>query len=549
MRKVAIYQGVRGEKGPPGLDGVDVGDVRVDLINYPAVDVFKPNRITANVGYNWSRTSYGTIVNRYGEVESFGSDTIDNILNYSQDFNQWEDVANAWTILSNTASDPLGGTNARTMRLDADNGQSMIGLSYGVLSSGSFTASFWIRERVGSVTEISIQKDGNQPVQVIPEEVTSTWKRVSTNFAEDSSGVFYINVRGNVGIEFDIFGAQINSGAALTDYLPTFGTPASQPNTEQIYRANQNGYLIESTKQNVSLNSEDLSASTWSLAGGALSQYSGKDVFGKVDQNIKITFQSSTITLTNDLGVIAGQSYTLSAFVKVESGTVDSLILSVGGGATESIEITDDFSLGFVRVSAQIVAGANQNITISAASGENAELLITGVQLEIDLLSSYIQTNEAATTRDDDVVSIDVDGKLLSPSDPFTILFDKFETQEYIGDRFIFHNNLTGNDEFYVKFNGDLMTIKNGSTEYTLTSTNDKFELVSDGQVLTVYSNAQQLDQFNITFSSSQTASSWNIGCDNTGSNQIESFLSLFRVYNTNLTIDELRFIRGSDSE
>ena len=135
MRTLTFFLGQKGQKGPSGLDGVSADDVRESLLDNPLFAGFLPNKIS-DQNVSWSRDASATLTNRYGTLSLLGGDTISNILSYSEDFSQWTDPNNFWSIISSSESDPLGGNDARRITLDSStfpSGTNVMGIPYSMI--------------------------------------------------------------------------------------------------------------------------------------------------------------------------------------------------------------------------------------------------------------------------------------------------------------------------------------------------------------------------------------------------------------------------------
>jgi hypothetical protein len=543
MRIVNIYEGELGDSGADGINGAGVDDIGYTELANPVLDLFRNNKKSVIGDITASRASAASIIDRYGNNLYLPASTINNQLTYSEDFSQWTDIASSWTLLSTGISDPLGGSNASTIRIDKDNGQLMLGLPYSVPVSGTYTGSFWIKNNTGTVTEISIQKDANAEIQVIPIAVTGAWQRVSISYAEDANGTFYINARGTVGTTFDLFGAQVNTGSALTDYLKTTGTTVSQPFAGEVLRQNQLGALIEPQEQNLLKYSEDLSQAAWDIAGADLSTYDSIDIFGKINQNTKLTFTSTSLTVGQSATITAGQQYTLSFWIKSLTANISSIVANVGGIVSD-IDI-ENLTTDFTRVSATITAGSLQSFSASVTAESAGDIVVTGFQLEFNYLSSYTETAQFPTTRAADIVSVDYESLPLGNM-PFTVVMTLNEPFESASDKFIFSNGDA--DEFSAKISGGNFVVRNGATALSVDGSKQKYEIVSDGSTMTVYSNAETLGSVALNSPNSTIVPSLFIGCDGSA-NQLAGYLQLFKIYDKALTFNQIRCLRGSDYE
>jgi hypothetical protein len=550
MRIVNKLIGRLGTDGVNGLSGVSVSDFDYLQMTSPMSAHFLPNKIAKYIdkAVSWSRTRPATDTDRYGNLYAVGGDSIDNRLIYSEDFSQWQDPTLAWTIFATGISDPLGGSNATRINIDQDVGSIFMGLPYNVPVPGSYTGSFWIRENSGTVTEISIQKDGSSPIQVIPVTVTTSWQRVSLPYVEDVSGTFYINVRGAPGTKFDIFGAQVNTGSALTDYISTSGAVGSAANPDQFYRANELGYLIELEKENVSPWSEDLSQSTWAIADADLVAYTGADPLGNINQNIQLNSTGQNPVIKNDVTVTQGQIYTVSFFAKLLSGNIESINATCGGSA--SVEVEGVITSEWQRFSAEIEAGAAQELSIIFSNNNNSSFLVWGVQCELDALSSYIPTALTPVTRDADIVTIDVLNNMQSLANKGSVIMS-FGGNLATASGTILTNGLTGASEFTVSVSDGSLFVKVGETTRDAIIDGDFLSLswsVSEftGSLTVTYFPRTESSSLNFASSIDTINDTIYIGSNN-GSDNLSVRVKNFYFYPSETFINSVRAFIGSD--
>jgi hypothetical protein len=551
MRTLTFFLGQKGQKGPSGLDGVGSENIRSSLLDNPLFSGFLPNK-TSDQNVSWSREDSATFVNRYGDLELLGGNEISNLLSYSEDFSQWTDPNNFWSIISSGESDPLGGNNARRITLNSStfpSGTNVMGIPYSTTGTGLHTFSFWIRVESGIVEDVGVQFFTNNAVYTLNDPVTSNWQRISLtiNVASTITNVFYINVYANAGVVFDIFGAQLSNDSQVIDYVKTTGSSIDIPNPERRWRENQFGYLIENEKTNFSVFSENLLAATWTITGGNITGFSGKDPKGGINTPTQVNFTNSNCILSNDGTFSSGETYTVSFWLYNNVGTVDSVLVSLAGGSP--VPVNDIPKQGYQRIFVKCVAGGSGGVSFNMTTGSTlSKLQIFGVQAELGELSSYINTVDDIRVRSQDIVSLDYKDNFPLPSGDWTIIFDSVLEGEQSLTRYVFHNGLTGSSEFSLRFENEQAIFVNGFSISTFSLTTGKFEFVKSANQLFLYSNAELIDQQTVNQPSTAIGQTINIGCDLNQENQLEAFLSKLYVYDNPLTVDELRYFRGSDA-
>lgn len=550
MSILTFFLGEKGETGAPGLDGVSTDEVRMSLLDNPTFSGFNPNHLSF-APVNWGRVASASIVNRYGQLSFVGGDNRENILSYSEDFSQWSDSGAFWTITNSLAPDPLGGTDAKTIELDLPtfpSGVNVMGIPYSV-AAGTHTFSVYIKSNVGTVENVGIQFTTGGAVYTLSDPVTTDWQRISItlNVFAPITNTFYINVYGLSGVEFDIFGAQLSEDPQVVDYVKTTGTPIDEPNPELRQRANQYGYLIEDEKDNLSLYSENLLGASWTVTGGNITAYSGANPKGVIGGNSQVNFTSSNCVLANTGAYTEGDSYTVSFWLYNNVNSIDSVVVSVGGGATVAVDEipTSDFS----RVFVQCIAGSSNGLNITLTSGDpSAKAQVFGVQVETSELTSYIATIDQVATRTPDLVKLDYQQYFPLPSDPWSLIFSHPIENDNNQDRYIFHNGLAGNDEFSARINSNVLYIVNGETESSFNKSFGNFEFIYDGVNLSLYSDSIFISSSAVTSPCSVAGTTMFLCSDELQSNQLNSFIGGVYFYDDALTVNELRFLRGVDS-
>lgn len=548
---LTIYEGDKGDKGSAGLDGVGSDDVRASVIDNPLFSAFNPNNLSST-SLLWSRTASASITDRYGDLIFVGGDTISNILSWSEDFSQWSDAGAFWTIIDSAVPDPLGGTDAKRIRIDSDTfpaARNIMGLPYTVSDLVPHTISFWIRVFTGAIVNIGIQRKGDSTLNgLMSDTITSSYQRISITipYTVATTDSFYIDVFALSGTEFDIFGAQLTADSQRVDYVKTTGSPVSGANPEPRQRANNFGYLIEAEKTNITKFSENLLGAAWTVSGGFITSYAGEDPKGATNSDIQVNFNTPNCVLANTGTYTQGESYSVSFWLFVTNGELSSVIASVGNGATVPL---DDIPLGFTRVSIVCVAGSGNDLDITLTTGDLlSTAVVFGVQSEIGVVSSYISTIDEEASRTPDLVSVDYQSNFPLPSEAWTLIFTRNLLSERDDIRYLFHNGLAGNDEFSCFFSGEDIHIKNGATDSVFAFNSDKYELVFDGVNLSLYGDALFVGSSAVTGASAMPGTTMHLGSDDNQQNQLSAFISNLYFYDEALTVNELRYIRGSDS-
>ena len=160
--------------------------------------------------------------------------TIQNLITQSEAFNDpsWVKYTSggaAPVITANTQAGPNGGT-ATADQVALSSGNS--GLYFKTNVSGSYTFSVWVKLVSGSgVFELAYYAGSTNTISQVSETATGNWQRFTFTFTGDgnaNSNVSFGEVQGQATTgTFELYGAQLNSGATAETYLPTTGSAAT----------------------------------------------------------------------------------------------------------------------------------------------------------------------------------------------------------------------------------------------------------------------------------------------------------------------------------
>lgn len=312
------------------------------------------------------------------------------------------------------------------------------------------------------------------------------------------------------------------------------------------YRETAGGFLIEDAGTNVALNSEDLDAASWAIIGGTISPYAGEDPNENTNSNIQITFTSQNIILTDDITVVDAEEYTVSFWLYNPVGKLNTVNCSVGAGVSVSIPTipTDKFT----RVSVLCVAGAGQTLDITLNSvSQTAVPLLFGVQVNIGNLISYIPTTTTSETMAADKPTIPYAYNFPLPSDKWAFRFTRSIILETEVAKFLFHNGLTGGDEFSAWINGVNFFVKNGITTYTFEFSGTDYLIKSDQSKITLFAGGGEHSSFDIISPSTVAGITMFLGTDAAGLNQLNCSLFNFRFWNDFISSGDARYIEDNE--
>ena len=547
MSILTFYLGRKGDKGVDGENGFTPSDVDGSLIDNPVLDLFKNNKLSEVGDVAWARAGDGSIKDRYGNYSFVSGNDITNFYDYSNDFTQWSDPNTKWSIESTGNADPLGGNNATNLVLDDSTatGQEVVEQGVTGLDSNIFnTVSFWFRLISGSVSSVEV-KVGTEVIKV-PIVVSGLYQRVSVTLGlTASSALTSINPIGASGAVFSIFGAQFENSSVLHDYIETTGAPVTIPNPFPIARSNELGYLFEDQKTNLIEFSENLSESNWTIEGGSLSSYPLPDIFGDSFKNINVSFTNNpTVTIRSTGAFTEGETYTVSVFVRLLSGSIDSITASLTGGS--QVTMGDLLETEYTRLTATVVAGASGTMDISfISSNQSADLLIVGVQTELGGLSSYIPTTGNPNTRPEDDCNLPYN--LMGAADPWSVSFSHFGIINDTNEKYIFNNGLSASDEFSMRIVNDTLIVNIGGAETTFTAilASTFIAITYDSTNLKLYVNGALTDTQANNGTSGAVPTALYIGSDETSANSINAFMGNFKFYDSELSANNIRYLTG----
>jgi hypothetical protein len=367
-----------------------------------------------------------------------------NLLTRSQEFNlsPWG-TNNAMTVTPDATIAPDGTLTADAINFDTNSTSRIIYLTG---SAVVHTFSVWLRADTNRTCIIATAANLSANIDVVA-NVTTTWQRFSVVASNWSSSTSSFNVRiasnatGTSGTIF-AWGAQVESGAFLTSYIPTTTAPVTIHDCK--------GLLIEETRENFIINSDLYSSAT--PTNITATTIAGTSVTGS--NQIRELSLTSSGTLTGVQANLTGTgtgTKTLSVFIKKPPanaapyftiGFASSAVLYAGiqvtmTGSTPVVSVTSTAIGGFSVVSSAIETFPNGWYRISVvvngvpascfptmhpsnadwdgisdirqtlvAAGTNL-IYVFGAQLEAGAFpTSYIPTTTTSVARAADVCSI-----------------------------------------------------------------------------------------------------------------------------------------------
>jgi len=202
-----------------------------------------------------SRNSNATFVNKRGLIEtalpnvprfdwSSGEPALlpepqaSNLIEYSEDFTQWNDSTSgsgsSVVVNSNNAVSPDGTSNATNLQFDLNGGNtssdnSLLEISYSATNGQELTSSIWIKSADSNDYVVTLDSDSQRFLVIT---ATNQWQRLETSRVGGNTGTrtMKLGLRGS-SVTSDnanilVYGAQLEQGSVATSYIPTNGATA-----------------------------------------------------------------------------------------------------------------------------------------------------------------------------------------------------------------------------------------------------------------------------------------------------------------------------------
>lgn len=549
--KVIVFKGKPGASSVNGINGLGVSDVQGDVLESPIFNVLCTNKLARAGNLNFDRGSLAFHNNRHHKNVWARNTSTTNFILYSEDFTQWDDGTNKWSIIGST-TDPDGGSLATEINLDADT-DDLVGLGpiisdfpdASMTVGGYVTLSFWLKIISGTISALDVGQGSTKITMPAP---TASYQRFKISVPVITSGFnMSINPRGKSGARLALFGVQLEDNLTSTDYIKTVGAKETVTFTGEPERESDKGWLIEEEKENIVIYSAELSKSNWVKTNLTIDTFTGDDPFGDTDQSIRLVWGTvAEVTLAGDTGTLtASTAYTVSFWAYITAGSLSSITVALGGGTAVTMPQVD--VSGFVRINAAITSGSGSGIIITANSPNlTASLNISGIQVELGTLTSYIKTGTLAQTREPDIVKTDIPFNIPRPDKTWSFIFRHKSVLNNSAKKFIFTNNETGSTEFSCYFTNANLTLKNGASETTISAlTIEKISMTFSGSTLKIYNESTLVISTSISPTSFLAATLY-IGMNSAKANAINAHISNFMFYDVELTANEIIYLMGA---
>ena len=348
----------------------------------------------------------------------------ENLLTYSQEFNNWS-LSNG-TVTADSTTAPDGTTTADTFTATGANAKISLTKTYG--DGGDATFSVYIKRKTGSGNvEISHTIFGTATVV----SVTSDWQRFEVTTALSSGSRSFGIELVTSGDEVYVWGAQLEQRSAATAYTPTTTSPIVkyQPVLQTAasgearfdhdpVTGESKGLLIEEARTNILPYSADFTNSAWLLGDNTTRE--GYTIAPDGSHNAVVVSGDgggSQLFIRHQVSLAANTTYTFSAFAKRTHGTASTSgqILNVqysngSGTNTRSLVAVTNLTSEWVRYSTTVTNVEAYTGTMYLAVDTNSDsenIAVWGAQIEAgSFATSYIPTSGSTATRAADAAAI-----------------------------------------------------------------------------------------------------------------------------------------------
>ncbi len=314
--------------------------------------------ISGNDLVSFTRASSGTFVGADGLIKSTS-------VNFALNSNIVQGSPIGTSILNSTESvvSPRGITETvRRLGRDLQAGGAQVwrvGSTSGGTPNTTYTISFYAKTVSGGTTSINIDINDGAPSTGLSASITGEWTRIVKTGGSRPNNLRFFDMNMVTATEdFYVWGAQIEIGTTVTDYIPTTSTISGAPRFDHNPSTGESlGLLIEESSTN--RNNKSKSFSTWAVSSGfslvydAATAPDGTTSATALDRN-----GSGLARFEKNFGVNPGGSTTFSVFAK-SVNTTTGRYLRLAVNDAQSGERFADFDL------------VDGTIDVAAANGGN----------------------------------------------------------------------------------------------------------------------------------------------------------------------------------
>ncbi|MDC0283382.1 hypothetical protein OAK55_01400 [Akkermansiaceae bacterium] len=211
----------------------DARDSMIGTLENPTLDLDPSKPDTLNV-ITATRSGTATYTDVNGNIATAAADTVrvdyvdsvpmilvepssENLLPYSEDFSQSVWFKNYVTLTDDYGIAPDGAKTST--RIQYTGGSSYIAES---VTPATYTASAFVKGVSGEVVKFGVGANIGQGVEFT---LNGQWQRIE--HTGTGGTIFFSALGGNTATDFEIWGAQLETGSVATSYIPTSGGDAA----------------------------------------------------------------------------------------------------------------------------------------------------------------------------------------------------------------------------------------------------------------------------------------------------------------------------------
>lgn len=356
----------------------------------------------------------------------------ENLLRYSQEFDNSLWVKSSTTVTANNAAAPDGTATAETVSFTDSSGALRGYPAGGFVNGVTYTVSIFARSVSGNT---SMTFDFQNAQVTSPFTITGTWTRYTHTFIASANREWWdIQMGGTAVVE--LWGAQVEQRSSVTAYTPTttqpitnyvpvlLTAPANSPRFDHNPVTGESlGLLIEEQRANLMLRSQEFITPTWNIQQATVTNNVAVAPDGSLTAALVVADAGYSYNdpnarvLSQFLSVTGGTAFTWSIYAKAAGvGSLAARNNWTGGFAV--FNLTDELTTsnkqfignGWYRCFVTYTPGATSTNGFSwrpFVSGSTADgvggVLVWGAQLEAGAFpTSYIKTEASQVTRSAD---------------------------------------------------------------------------------------------------------------------------------------------------
>lgn len=541
MTTTIHHLGQKGVTGQDAQDGTGINEVSFKKTKSALADAIKPSGYESQLITD--RDGYASFLNNLGEIDENPGDNIVYCLNYSNGFDNtsgWTPFLNGYTVNSTSKPDPFGGFNAYEISYPDTSADGAISMVANIDSDFGKVHRFslWVKLVSGNLDYIEVNGRFTTDNAVRIYGVTSEWQRLSVVLSTSSIANTLIFTPKGTGCVLDVYEMQVTQGAGLYPIKRTTdNTPLLVENTAGAGRNSRDGVIKEKAKENLCIHSHDLQR--WDTAGFVSIGYNTNDggIFYNSRTLVEIDGTSNVTISRSDIDIVQGETYTVSFYTRLVSGTINSATVAIGQSPSEF-----EPSSKLERLSFTLVAGQNGRIAFSITPDtEECALVIAGVQIEQGDLSSYIAASDRENQRGIDLISYDVE-KISRIDKPFTFNLAFRNYKPTGGEDFLF--NIGG--QFFVKVENGNISLNNGDESAFSLSDGDVTIAYDGSGTAKLYVDSAEVASESVTITDIKPDYFYIGASDDVGSNGAEFDIKQLKWWDSELNQDEIQNVRAN---